>query len=553
MKPPKDISNDTSAFLKQNLISNPVTTSTILRYLQAHLSENKFNANKIQTLYLEVLKNELSTPDSIDKAITLMSLVKWEDQFIPQFIQQVLKLVCDDTYRQYRKQILVSLVPQERPELLKVTSEFMQQNEPQKEFKLTPEYMLELCYQDKTHWLLKASQVYKHQLHDMKNVTFKINNFTKQILIMVLIDLMNSPETYDLPSLVHQLTNIFSILDRYSTADEQLQFYITEVKRELTIIKFCLENNCKIMTTSIFNQALTQSALALISQVCRLPKVDRYKVSRLLNTNNDIITELMALQGSTTRLKGDQNLNWDIVTYNSYCAITKIIDTILNAAEEHENAVELTASLDEVKRIVLSIQPLQFCIEVIENIFACLFLRYEFLSCEEHFQEFPCGTHSDCSYFYSKKQIKNPKGNKSPTTGFMCNSMTMQVILNTLKLCLETLEDNVGKETNASVVISRLKQLVKVVNHSLWKLQLVSTLSPDTGPLQLKLCLDYVEVDESSEEEDRELDIKNSRKKLRVRRRHTNPKPDTEQVMLASTISAGEDGKIKHFVNLKLF
>lgn len=553
MKPPKDISNDTSAFLKQNLISNPVTTSTILRYLQAHLSENKFNANKIQTLYLEVLKNELSTPDSIDKAITLMSLVKWEDQFIPQFIQQVLKLVCDDTYRQYRKQILVSLVPQERPELLKVTSEFMQQNEPQKEFKLTPEYMLELCYQDKTHWLLKASQVYKHQLHDMKNVTFKINNFTKQILIMVLIDLMNSPETYDLPSLVHQLTNIFSILDRYSTADEQLQFYITEVKRELTIIKFCLENNCKIMTTSIFNQALTQSALALISQVCRLPKVDRYKVSRLLNTNNDIITELMALQGSTTRLKGDQNLNWDIVTYNSYCAITKIIDTILNAAEEHENAVELTASLDEVKRIVLSIQPLQFCIEVIENIFACLFLRYEFLSCEEHFQEFPCGTHSDCSYFYSKKQIKNPKGNKSPTTGFMCNSMTMQVILNTLKLCLETLEDNVGKETNASVVISRLKQLVKVVNHSLWKLQLVSTLSPDTGPLQLKLCLDYVEVDESSEEEDRELDIKNSRKKLRVRRRHTNPKPDTEQVMLASTISAGEDGKIKLFVNLKLF
>lgn len=549
MKPPKDISNDTSAFLKQNLISNPVTTSTILRYLQAHLSENKFNANKIQTLYLEVLKNELSTPDSIDKAITLMSLVKWEDQFIPQFIQQVLKLVCDDTYRQYRKQILVSLVPQERPELLKVTSEFMQQNEPQKEFKLTPEYMLELCYQDKTHWLLKASQVYKHQLHDMKNVTFKINNFTKQILIMVLIDLMNSPETYDLPSLVHQLTNIFSILDRYSTADEQLQFYITEVKRELTIIKFCLENNCKIMTTSIFNQALTQSALALISQVCRLPKVDRYKVSRLLNTNNDIITELMALQGSTTRLKGDQNLNWDIVTYNSYCAITKIIDTILNAAEEHENAVELTASLDEVKRIVLSIQPLQFCIEVIENIFACLFLRYEFLSCEEHFQEFPCGTHSDCSYFYSKKQIKNPKGNKSPTTGFMCNSMTMQVILNTLKLCLETLEDNVGKETNASVVISRLKQLVKVVNHSLWKLQLVSTLSPDTGPLQLKLCLDYVEVDESSEEEDRELDIKNSRKKLRVRRRHTNPKPDTEQVMLASTISAGEDGKIKLFVN----
>lgn len=553
MKPPKDISNDTSAFLKQNLISNPVTTSTILRYLQAHLSENKFNANKIQTLYLEVLKNELSTPDSIDKAITLMSLVKWEDQFIPQFIQQVLKLVCDDTYRQYRKQILVSLVPQERPELLKVTSEFMQQNEPQKEFKLTPEYMLELCYQDKTHWLLKASQVYKHQLHDMKNVTFKINNFTKQILIMVLIDLMNSPETYDLPSLVHQLTNIFSILDRYSTADEQLQFYITEVKRELTIIKFCLENNCKIMTTSIFNQALTQSALALISQVCRLPKVDRYKVSRLLNTNNDIITELMALQGSTTRLKGDQNLNWDIVTYNSYCVITKIIDTILNAAEEHENAVELTASLDEVKRIVLSIQPLQFCIEVIENIFACLFLRYEFLSCEEHFQEFPCGTHSDCSYFYSKKQIKNPKGNKSPTTGFMCNSMTMQVILNTLKLCLETLEDNVGKETNASVVISRLKQLVKVVNHSLWKLQLVSTLSPDTGPLQLKLCLDYVEVDESSEEEDRELDIKNSRKKLRVRRRHTNPKPDTEQVMLASTISAGEDGKIKLFVNLKLF
>ncbi|XP_063539448.1 zinc finger FYVE domain-containing protein 26 homolog [Cydia strobilella] len=540
-KPCRDISNETLAFLKQNLISNPITTSIILRYLQFHLMLNNLNTNKILTLYSEVLLNNLSITDSIDKTITIMSLVKWEDQFIPQFTQQVLKLVSDDTYRQYKKQILIGLVPQERPELLKVTSEFIQQNEPQKEFKLTPEYMLELCYQDKTHWLLKAAQVYKHQLHDMKNVTFKINNFTKQILIMVLIDLTNSPETYDLPSLVHQLTNIFSILDTYSTPDEQLQFYITEVKRELTIIKFCLENNCKIMTTSIFSQALTQSALALISQVCRLPKVDRYKVSRLLNTNNDIITELMTLQGSTKRPKGDQNLNWDIVTYNSYCAITKIIDTILNAAEGSEDAVEITSSLDEVKRVVLSIQPMQACIEVIENIFACLFLRYEFFSCHVHYQEFPCGTHSDCSYFYSKKQVKNPKGNKTASAGFMCNAMTMQIILNTLKLCLESLEDNVNADTTDSVVLSRLKRLVKVVNHSLWKLQLVSTLPPDTGPLQLKLCLDYVEVDDSSEEEDRELDLRSSRRKLRVRRRHTNPKPDVDQVMLASTISATDD------------
>lgn len=539
-KPWKDFSDETLDFLKQNLKINPVMTSTVLKFIQEHLVDNKQTLNRIQTTYLEVLKNELSETNSLDRLITLISLVKWEDSFIPQFIQQALKHVCEDTFRQYRKQVLISLVPHDRPELMSAASDFIQKNEPQKEFKLTPENMLELCYQDKTHWLLQAAQVYKHQLHDMKNVTFKINNFTKQILIMVLIDLTNSPETYDLPSLVHQLTNIFSILDTYVSADEQLQFYITEVKRELTLIKFCLENNCKIMTTSIFSQVLAQSALAVISQVCRLSKVDRYKVSRLLNTNNDFITELMTSNNKMgQKVLEDCGVNWDVMTYNSYCAITKIIDTILSSSEDTQ---ETTSSLDEIKRLVLSIQPLQCCIEVIENIFSCLFLRYEYFSRHEHSQDVPCGTHSECSYFYSKKQTKSPNNIKSSSAGFMCNSFTTQLVLNTLKICLEKLEENVKTEYNQNITM-RLKKLEKVVNHSIWKLQLVSSLSPDTSPLQLKLCLDYVEVDESSEDEDRELDLKVFRKKPKTRKRQNNTKADVDHVMLASTISVTDDGK----------
>ncbi|XP_049877451.1 zinc finger FYVE domain-containing protein 26 homolog [Pectinophora gossypiella] len=540
-KPIKDLSDETIEFFKENLKTNPVTTTAVLEFIQQHIADNKTTLNKIQTIYLDILRYELTETNCTDKLITLISLVRWEDSFVPQFIQKILKPISEEVYRQYRKQILISLVPHERPELLRVTSDYIQKNEPQKEFKLTPEYMLELCYQDKTHWLLKAAEVYKHQLHDLKNVTFKINNFTKQILIMVLIDLTNSPETYDLPSLVHQLSNIFSILDTYTTADEQLHFYITEVKRELTLIKFCLENNCKIMTTSIFSQLLTQSALAVISQVCRLSKVDRYKVSRLLNSNNDYITELLNASNKKDQ-RTQQNLgvvNWDIMTYNSYCAITKIIDTIVNSSEGSENAQETTSSLDEIKRLVLSIQPIHCCIEVIENIFACLFLRYEYFSCHEHNQDFSCGAHSECSYFYSKKQSKSPKNVKNSNAGFMCNSLTTQLVLNTLKICLEKLEENV-KNMDGNI-LARFKTLVKVVNHSIWKLQLVSSLSPDTSPLQLKLCLDYVEVDVSSEDEDREIDLKVSRKKPKTRRRHTNSKPDYDQVMLASTISATDD------------
>lgn len=538
--PCKDFSDETLHFLKQNLKTNPVISSTVIKFIQEHLTDNKQTLNKIQTTYLEVLKNELSEAISLDRLITIISLVKWEDSFVPQFIHGILKHVCGDTFRQYRKQILISLVPHDRPELMNAASDFIQKSEPQKEFKLTPEYMLELCYQDRIHWLLQAAQVYKHQLHDMKNVTFKINNFTKQILIMVLIDLTNSPETYDLPSLVHQLTNIFSILDTYVSADEQLQFYITEVKRELTLIKFCLENNCKIMTTSIFSQVLAQSALAVISQVCRLSKVDRYKVSRLLNTNNDFITELMTSNNKVgPKELDDCGVNWDVMTYNSYCAITKIIDTILSSSEDSH---ETSSSLDEIKRLVLSIQPLQCCIEVVENIFSCLFLRYEYFSQHEHNQEVPCGTHSECSYFYSKKQSKSPNNIKSSSAGFMCNSFTTQLVLNTLKLCLEKLEESVNTGVNQNVIM-RLKKLEKVVNHSIWKLQLVSSLSPDTSPLQLKLCLDYVEVDESSEDEERELDIKVFRKKPKTRKRHSNSKPDVDHVMLASTISVTDDGE----------
>lgn len=490
---------------------------------------------------MEVLKSELSENYCSDKLITLLSLVRWDENFLPQFTEQILLPITEDSFRQFRKQILISLIPHDRPELLNIVSDQMQKNEPQKEFKLTPEYMLELCYQDKTHWLLKAAQVYKNQLHDMKTITFKINNFTKQILIMVLIDLTNCAETYDLPSLVHQLTNIFSILDTYTTADEQLQFYMTEVKRELTIIKFCLENNSKIMTTSILSQVLAHSALAVISQVCRLSKVDRYKVSRLLTTNSDFVKELNGLNTkSSPKIEDESHKNWEIMTYNSYCAVTKVIDTILNSSEGTDNIHDASSSLEEIKRLVLSIQPLECCIEVIENIFSCLFLRYEYFSCYEHNQEYPCGTHSECSYFYSKKQTKSSKTVNSNNSGFMCNSFTTQLILDTLKLCLEKLESNANSEDVDQNVVSRFKNMVMVVNHSIWKLQLVSTLSPDPSPVQLKLCLDYVEVDDSSEEDERELDLKVVRKKPKTRRRHTNPKHDDH--MLASTISANDDG-----------
>ncbi|CAG9789219.1 unnamed protein product [Diatraea saccharalis] len=538
--PHSEFSKETWDFFKINLKNNPVTTSKILMYIQEQ-SQNETVINNIQIIYLEILKVELSENNCSDKLITLISLIKWKENFVDKFIHQILIHLTEDGFRQYRKQILLSLLPHDKPYLLSVASEAMQRNEPQKEFKLTPEYMLELCYQDKIHWLLKAAEVYKHQLLDMESVTFKINNFTKQILIMVLIDLTNSAETYDLSSLVHQLTNIFSILDTYTTSDDQLQFYLTEIKRELTVIKFCLENNCKIMTTCIFSQVLSQSALTVISQVCRLSKIDRYKVSRLLNINNDFMNELVTLSSKKEVKKRESNsINWDVLTYNSYCAITKVIDTILNSSEGADDPQETSSSLEDVKRLILSLQPLQYCVEVIENIFSCLFLRYEFFSCYEQTQEFPCGTHSECSYFYSKKQTKSPKYISTDNVGFICNAFTMQIVLNTLKLCLEKIDDDLVVEDIDPDMVARFKNLIKIVNHSMWKLQLVSTLSPETNPLQLKLCLDYVEVDGSSEEEEHEYDVKALRKKTKNRRKH-NSKQDVDHAMLTSTISANED------------
>ncbi|CAK1552247.1 unnamed protein product [Leptosia nina] len=534
------LSEESLNFFKQNLISNPVTTSELLHYIQNY-SQTK-DLQKIQALYVDVLKNEV-TENSPDKLISILSLTRYDQDFSSQHLNDILKFIAGDVFKQHHKQILISLIPQQRPELIHTITNLIHKNESRKEFKLTAEYMIELCYEEKVHWLLKAAQIYKQQLYDMKTVTFQINNFTKQLLIMVLIDLTNCPETYDLTSLVIQLSNIFSILDTYTTTDKQLQFYLTEVKRELTLIKFCLENNSKIMTTSIFNQILAQSALTVISQVCRLSKVDRYKVSRLLNMNNDFITELKAYSNKSDIKAGKTTgMNWDISIYNSYCTITKVIDTILDSTEGLENLDEINNCMEDIKRLLLSIQPLPCCIEVIENIFSCLFLRYEYLSCHEHNQDYPCGTHSECSYFYSRKQIKNQNDTTSSDTGFMCNSLITQVILNTLKICLESLSERKEvincSDTNS---LARLKLLMDIVNHSIWKMQLVSTLSPDTSPVQMKLCMDYVEVDNSSEDEDQELDLRMSRKKPKVRRRHTNPKPESDKAMIVSTTSASDE------------
>ncbi|XP_041969101.1 zinc finger FYVE domain-containing protein 26 homolog [Aricia agestis] len=536
--PAKKLSDTTLNFFKHNLKNNPVTTSRVLNYLIQNVLES--DVLQIQQIYFEVLQNELSNNFS-DKVTTMLCLIKWDDQFISKFYDKIVQEFKNDSFKQHKKQILISLMTHEKPNTLKAASDVLCKKDENKQFKLTAEYMIELCYQDKIHWLLKAADVYKQQLHDMKNVTFEINNFTKQILIMLLIDLTNCPETYDLLSLVNQLANIFSILDTYVTTDTQLQFYVTEIKRELTIIKFCLENNCKILSTSIFNQILTQSALTVISQVCRLSKIDRYKVSQLLSANNEYVCDLMSLSKQGDSVINRSCMNWNISVYNSYCAVTKIIDTIINSCDGFENTQEISTSLDDLKRLILCIQPLQCCIEVIETMFACLFMRYEYFACYEHTKEFPCGTHSECSYFYSKKQNRPVNKSGSSNTGFMCNSYTTQIILDTLKTCLEILKEKEEVNFLDGRDSCRLKKIVDIVNHSIWKMQLVSTLSPDTSSVQIKSCMDYVDVDESSDDEDQEFNQKVLKKKTKVRRRQPHTKTEVGHDMLTSTISANEE------------
>ncbi|VVD06035.1 unnamed protein product [Leptidea sinapis] len=531
------LTNQIVQFLKNNLRTNPVTTCEIIKYMQQLISDTELL--KINSIINEFIRDGITENDA-DKLITTLAITKWNEE--ATYSNDLLKQIGGDSFKQHRKQVLISLIPQNKPELIHLFTDMIYRDDLQREFKLTADYMLELCYEEKIHWLLKAAAVYKQELHDMKTVTFEINNFTKQLLFLVLIDLTNCPESYDLPSLINQLTNIYSILDNYTTSDKQLQFYLIEIKRELTLIKFCMENNCKILSTSIFNQVLVQSALTVISQVCRLSRVDRYKVSKLLTMNNDYIYELQCLSNKEVDTKSHRDAVWDISTYNSYCIITKVIDTILNSSEGSENMQEINSAMEEIKRLVLALQPLHCCIEVIENIFSCLFLRYEYFSCYEHNQDIPCGTHSECSYFYSKKQNKSKEIVKNSNTGFICSSFTTQEILNMLKMCIETLSKKIGtQEINIS---TRFKRLADVVNHSIWKMQLVSTLPPDTSPAQLKLCMDYVKVDNSSEDDDSEFDMR-MKKKPKVRRRFTNPKPEPGKTMLTSTISADEACSVK--------
>lgn len=542
-KPTKGLSEDILQFISINLKTNPVTTTTLISFFKTHFQHDEIQLKNIHELYLNALQDQLTNPEGIDIDIfiSLLSVLQFNEKYIPDLINKIIKHLPKDILMQYKKQILISLIGQQNPELLSACSNLVQHDNDET-FHLTPENMIHLCYQEKTHWLLKAAEVYKNQIHDMKSFTFKFNNFRIQILVMVLIDIMNNQENTDLPLLVQQLNNIFPILNNYDLGDKELQFYAMEVKRELSILHFCLENNCKLSSASIFSQILSQSALAVLSQVCRLPKLDRYKVSRLLSTNNDFLNDLLSITGVQDSSVVKPSISWDVVVYNSYCALTSTIDVILDYSGDLENVREITKSLEDMKRLVASIQPLDFSIEIIENVFTCLFLRYEHFSNDDDVQDFPCGAHSDSSYLFSKKQRKNlVLFDKKSSAGFICSSVTTQMILNTLKSCVEALEEKSKDIDSESGLMKRLKTISRMVNHALWKYQLVSTLSPETAPIP-KLCLDYIEFAETSEDEDYDTDYRVSKRKSRVKRRHTNPKSDCDQVMLTSSISVNSVG-----------
>lgn len=107
-KSPKELSEEAFDFFTKNLKNNPVTTNTVLSFIQQYCSEN--NAKRIQALCLQVCRNEVTEAQSIERLITLMSLIKWNQNFQPEFVNHVLKYISEDAFRQYRKQILLSLI-----------------------------------------------------------------------------------------------------------------------------------------------------------------------------------------------------------------------------------------------------------------------------------------------------------------------------------------------------------------------------------------------------------------------------------------------------------
>ncbi|XP_077301131.1 zinc finger FYVE-type containing 26 spastizin [Arctopsyche grandis] len=510
-------------FIERNLSVHPVAIMQILNKLKTSIYYNTYeNEESLQHVIIEelmLMSESLNDDATVNKRhivdCSLSVISEWDfNNYDKDTIDKIISKVYAIKSVGYGKELYLSVLGQNTQCMITALMEYEKEHPSLMSWPLNPDLMIELCFGFKKHWLLESISHFSTLLESNNDLPVYSDNITQKVWQLTLINFMNSQNKSPLVAL-ERLKAFFSFID-YQNCEDNLFVYFNEIYRELNLFSFCINNSKKKHFLGWCEVMKNHSALSVISKMCDLSQLDRFKVKQALNLNTELLMKI-----KDSKEKFEPHKHWDIMTYNAYCIITSVIDIIILNSNPHTEAEQQNplSNLDEIKLMILNVQPVKFRIEVLKNIFACLFLRYEYFSNEDCKRTAKSAVYSDNSYF-----IQDAKKTKLLTDyqGFMCKSDLVKDILHMLKDCLTKLHDglkiNSGELNN--VDLEDFNQLQSYVTNAIWKWQLMTNMKVENWDSISMPSLYNSLIDLSSEEENlyNSPSRKKNSNKLRKRR-----------------------------------
>lgn len=415
----------------------------------------------------------------------------------------------------YGKELYLSILGQNKQNMITALSDYEKKNPSSIVWPLNPNIMIEMCFGFDEHWLLKTVEYFTQLLESGNNLPLYSDYLTQKIWQLTLINFMNSQNKTPIVAL-EQLNRFFTFID-YQNCGNSLFIYFNEIYRELNLFSFCANNCKKKYSFGWYDLMKNHSALSVISKMCDLSQLDRYKVKQVLNFNTELLMKMKNYKEKFEHCK-----QWDIMTYNAYCIITSIIDIIISSTQLPDSKINISSTFEEIKLMISNLQPLKFRIEILKNIFACLFLRFEYFSKEDYKNKIKLTSHSDCSYFMQSNHKKSQF--LAHRQGFICKSQLVKDILFMLKECITKLHDsfklNTKKEQNnfENVDLEDFNLLENYVSHAIWKWQIMTNLNVENWDSISTPSLHNSLIDLSSDEEPYVSTMRKKKTKLKKRR-----------------------------------
>lgn len=404
---------------------------------------------------------------------------------LPNLIEKLRKLA----NLGFIREIYYALLIKKNESLLK---EFIQDDiEQNSQLLWTPksDIIIDLTISSKKHWLSEMVKNCTDSIIQKEESSLIENSFDKYLINLSIVHLINQQhDDSDLTSFLSNLNELLCKADGYN-CHESVSFYIQEIKRENKLLQFCISNTKKKSHFGWLKQVLNQSALSFVSQNCDISSLDSNSLLELLQDNDNMLYKLYELPKSESP--------WDITVYKSYCIIISIIDLILTSSDIQNDVSHINVKFEEIKKLYSTITLIEDKIEILQNIFVCLFLRTE--------------------YFCDSYDILNEKQHFI-RSGFLCSRTLIKKILYFLKNCLNEIQEFcVGSTINEDFA-----KLQRHVSDSIWKYQTITTLKIDTNIKSSQHSHLYDDILDHSSDDESKSTLTRRKLKMKKRRKSNN-------------------------------